>query len=54
MLFLNVDNTVTDCNEVEDANVQENDMVQDYRQLSRKKQVRLENWRYVGLPISLK
>ena len=39
MLYLNADSTLTDCNDVEDVIIQENELVQDYKKLSRKKQV---------------
>ncbi|WAR31846.1 NS1BB-like protein [Mya arenaria] len=38
MLYLNSNNSVTDCNDVEDATIQENDLVKDYKRLTQKKQ----------------
>lgn len=40
MLYLNSDGSLTDCNDVEDVCIQENELVQDYKKLTRKKQVR--------------
>lgn len=39
VLYLSENGTLTDCNEVEDVSIQENELVQDYKKLSRKKQV---------------
>ena len=40
VLYLNKDNTLTDCMEVETTDLKENDVVQDYKKLTKKKQVR--------------
>lgn len=38
VLYLNKDNTLTDCMEVETTDLKENDVVQDYKKLTKKKQ----------------
>lgn len=38
VLYLSADNMLTDCNEIEDEAVKENEVVQDYKKLTRKKQ----------------
>ena len=39
VLYLNTDNTLADCMDVENTNLKENDVVQDYKKLAKKKQV---------------
>ena len=41
VLYLNTDNTLADCMEVENTNLKENDVVQDYKKLAKKKQVEI-------------
>ena len=50
VLYLNTDNTLADCMEVENTNLKENDVVQDYKKLAKKKQV--ENLCFNFLPAS--
>ena len=39
VLYLNTDNTLADCMEVENTSLKQNDVVQDYKKLAKKKQV---------------